>query len=482
LRSFVADADQPVLTRLLDTAERGSCRGEVTLRVDGGVALPVRLGLSPLRLGPETVTAMVVSDETLERQLTAGLEKRVLDRTVDINESRLAALNLLDDAVAARDRLTLTNAALRASEARFRRYFESTLIGIAITSPTKGWVEVNDRLCEMLGYSREELLRMTWSELTDPVDLAADLAQFEHMLAGDIEGYQMEKRFVRKDGRSVPAELSVGCVRLATGRVDYVVALIQDISRRREAEMAMAQITKDLESKNMELERFLYSASHDLKSPLVTVRTFLGYVEQDLAAADTERLAKDMGFIRAATDKMVQLLDDLLEISRAGRLIDIPVTVTFRQLAGDALVSVAGRISERGVTTVVAERDVTLYGDRNRLAEILQNLVDNACKFIGDQKAPHIEIGVEMREAETVFFVRDNGIGIPARYHEKIFDLFERLDTATEGTGIGLALIRRIVEFYEGRIWVESPGPGQGACFYFTLPGALVKPTKGEAL
>jgi signal transduction histidine kinase len=115
-----------------------------------------------------------------------------------------------------------------------------------------------------------------------------------------------------------------------------------------------------------------------------------------------------------------------------------------------------------------------LHGDRLRLEEIWQNLVENACKFMGDQKDPHIEIGVETLKAETVFFVRDNGMGIDPRYHAKVFALFERLDAKAEGTGVGLAIVKRIVDLYMGRIWMESSGLGKGTCFYFTLPGAGV--------
>lgn len=127
--------------------------------------------------------------------------------------------------------------------------------------------------------------------------------------------------------------------------------------------------------------------------------------------------------------------------------------------------------------------DVTLCGDRLRLAEIWQNLVENACKYMGDQKEPRIEIGAETREAGEVFFVRDNGMGIDPRFQSKIFGLFEKLDARTEGTGIGLALVQRIVGGYGGRIWVESAGPGQGACFYFTLPSAVcMESEKGAKL
>ncbi len=235
---------------------------------------------------------------------------------------------------------------------------------------------------------------------------------------------------------------------------------------------------KDLSEKNAELERFLYTASHDLKSPVVTVRSFLGYLEKDLADGNAARAAADIGFIRGAADKMAELLDDLLGISRIGRIISPPALVTLQVLADEALAAVAGKLSERGVRTQVAGGTAALLGDRLRLAEIWQNLVENACKYMGAQKEPRIDIGVETRGAERVFFVRDNGMGIDPRFLVKIFGLFEKLDAKSEGSGVGLAIVARIVGLYGGRIWAESAGEGQGSVFYFTLPGAVDKKTK----
>ena len=240
----------------------------------------------------------------------------------------------------------------------------------------------------------------------------------------------------------------------------------RDITERKRQERGLME-------KNTELERFTYTVSHDLKIPLVTIKTFLGYLEEDMAGPDTERVKQDLIFMHNAADKMGQLLDELLNLVRVGRQSNPPARVTFQELAREAVGLVAGRIIISSAEVQVADAAVVLEGDRPRLVEIWQNLVENACKFVGDQPKPRVEIGVEPRGAETVFFVRDNGAGIDPRYHDKVFGLFEKLNPKTEGMGMGLALIKRIVELYEGRIWVESDGPGQGAKFLFTLPAAV---------
>ena len=206
----------------------------------------------------------------------------------------------------------------------------------------------------------------------------------------------------------------------------------------------------------------------------------MGCLEQDLARSDRERIEKDMHHIHTAAGKMARLLDELLEMSRVGRIVNPPVWVTFQTLVEEALSAVAGRIMERRVEVSLGNESVTLYGDRSRLVEIWQNLVENAVKFMGDQPSPRIEIGTELHGRDTVFFVRDNGIGIDPRHQAKVFGLFEKLDPNHEGTGLGLALVKRIVELYKGTVWLESQGLGQGACFRFTLPEAVKNPNDGE--
>jgi signal transduction histidine kinase len=255
-------------------------------------------------------------------------------------------------------------------------------------------------------------------------------------------------------------------VRDKAGKYFGRIWTFRDITERKRQE-------RELFEKNTELERFTYTVSHDLKSPLVTIKTFLGYLEQDMADSDPGRVKQDLTYMHAAADKMGRLLDELLNLASIGRKMNPTERVPFQKLAREAVELVIGRIITSGVEVQVADANVVLEGDRSRLVEIWQNLVENACKFMGDQPRPRVEIGVEQRGGETVFFVRDNGMGIDPRHQPKVFGLFEKLNPKSEGSGMGLALVKRVVELYQGRIWVESDGPGHGANFLFTLPAAV---------
>lgn len=230
------------------------------------------------------------------------------------------------------------------------------------------------------------------------------------------------------------------------------------------------RLIDELESKNTELEQFTYTVSHDLKSPLVTINGFIGYLERDASSGNMERLKGDVNRIQEAVNKMHQLLNELLELSRVGRMINPPEAIPFEQLVRESMENVHGRLEARGVTVQVRESLPVVYGDKARLIEVMQNLLDNAAKYMGAQTKPHIEIGQEADEnGIPIFYVKDNGIGIPLEQHDRIFGLFNKLDPRSEGTGVGLALVKRIVEVHGGRIWVRSEA-GIGSTFFFTLP------------
>ena len=200
----------------------------------------------------------------------------------------------------------------------------------------------------------------------------------------------------------------------------------------------------------------------------------MGYLEKDIAEGNREQLAKDIQYINGAADKMKLMLDDLLEMSRIGRVETPLVTVSLREVQTEALGSLAGVINERKVDIFMPDTELMLFGDRQRLCQIWQNLIENAIKYSPDTSTPRIELGVNQVNGEPVFFVKDNGIGIDSQYHGKVFGIFDKLDPKSPGSGLGLSMVKRIVENCGGRIWVESEGNGKGSCFFFTLHRAVL--------
>jgi PAS domain S-box-containing protein len=313
---------------------------------------------------------------------------------------------------------------------------------------------------QMLGLSDADLF---------PAELAAEFRAEELKVFAGEPLIDHENTVVFPDGREHTVLTTKLPFRDSEGRICGLVGIGHDITERKRADEALRKSSKELQERNDELTRFTYTASHDLKSPLVTIRVFLGYLEQDTRNQDVEAVKKDRGYIYTAVDKMTRLLDELLKLARVGSKMNPPEEVPLQTVVKDALDMVAGAIIQQGVEVVATKEPIMLYGDRTRLVEVFQNLADNAIKFMGDQPTPRVEIGVEKAGEENVFFVRDNGMGIDPRYQPKVFGLFEKYDPGTKGSGIGLALVKRIVEVHGGKIWVESAGIGKGTTFRFTL-------------
>jgi signal transduction histidine kinase len=234
--------------------------------------------------------------------------------------------------------------------------------------------------------------------------------------------------------------------------------------------MERQKLISQLEANNAELERFTYTVSHDLRNPLVTIKGFLGMLDKDLQDGRKDRISSDFQRIANAADKMDELLSDLLELSRVGRIINTPEEVDFVKLTTEAVELLDARIRSKNITVNISHDLPTVFGDRVRLREVMENLIDNAAKYAENRHSPTIDIGASRKNSEHVIFVRDNGMGIENQHLTKIFGLFEKLDQNSEGTGIGLALIKRIIETHGGKIWVESDGLEKGSTFYFTIP------------
>lgn len=247
-------------------------------------------------------------------------------------------------------------------------------------------------------------------------------------------------------------------------------SLQRELQERIHHEALREKLIGELEERNAELERFAYTVSHDLRNPVITIKGFVGMLEKDVRENKLDRFQSDINRISNAADKMGSLLYDLLTLSRVGRVVNPPEEIDLVTLTREALEMLDERIRASRIEVDVSPRLPVIHADRVRMREVMENLMDNAAKYMGDQPDPRIEIGGEDKEAEVVIHVKDNGIGIEPQFHAKIFGLFEKLDPTIEGTGIGLALVKRIIETHGGRIWVESEGMGKGSTFFFALP------------
>jgi signal transduction histidine kinase len=246
-------------------------------------------------------------------------------------------------------------------------------------------------------------------------------------------------------------------------------ALAASISQLQRSAESLATANRELSERNAELEQFAHTMSHDLKTPLVTIRGFCGFLEEHARKGDVAALPQDLGRISAAAAHMQRLLDELLSFSRAGR-IAARETLALGELARSAVDNVRLRHPGRSFQALVADDLPVVSGDRGRLLEAFEALVDNAVKFGSGRGGLRIEIGQRREAAGRVVFVRDNGIGIDPAYHPKVFGLFEKLDANSEGAGVGLTLVRKIVEAHGGRVWLESEGAGKGTTVLLAFP------------
>ena len=332
------------------------------------------------------------------------------------------------------------------------------------------YIAVNEQFAKTCGMKIKDVIGSTDFEIWQK-----EFA--ERYRANDLEVMQTAQRIHMEEpqldgsGREYWVETIKSPIMNTAGEVIGTVGIAREITERKKAEIERETLITELEAKNVELEQFTYTVSHDLKSPLVTIVGFLAYLEGDARKGDFDRFKQDISRIEQAVNKMQRLLKDLLELSRIGRLMNPPVKILFTDIVNEALDLVRGQIESGHVAIELCDiQNIYINGDHTRLVEVVQNLLDNGSKFMDHQPNPHIKIGsIKNEQDERVFFVEDNGMGIAPQYHERIFGLFNKLNSNTEGTGIGLTLVKRIIEVHGGRIWVESQ-PGEGSTFYFTLP------------
>ncbi len=252
--------------------------------------------------------------------------------------------------------------------------------------------------------------------------------------------------------------------------------LEDEIIERHRLQNEREKVFLELEQRNTELERLAYTLSHELKSPLITIRGFMGYLREDAMGGNIKRLDQDIHRITDGTEKMLHLINELIDLMRVGRIDHMSTEVSLRALIDGAIELVHERLVEKNIKVLIADDLPYVYGDHKLLLEVFQILLENSAKFMGKQSEPRVEIGQRIGQDDLpVFYVCDNGIGIAPRFTERVFGIFDKLDVKSEGTGVGLALVKRIIEVHGGDIWVESDGVGKGSAFCFTIPDSRIK-------
>lgn len=372
-------------------------------------------------------------------------------QTEDITEAKAAAENI------------------RLSEEKFRRAFDYSAIGMAIVGLQGEWVQVNNSLCNMLGYTRQELHHLTFQDITHPDDLEADIGLLKELVAGNRDSYQMEKRYFHKDGQIVWILLTVSMVTDSKKAPLFFISQIVDISARKEAEQRLEKYMSSLEEKNKELEQFTYITSHDLREPLNTISSFVDLIKSDCKEEGNNALLEQLDFISESATRMRDLIRELLDFSRLNRQ-SAHVPVDLKEVVKDVISDLNHSINASKVQIQVEDLPI-VTGNKAQLRILFQNLIGNGVKFRNpDSQDSLITIGSVVRDGNNFIYVRDNGIGIDPQHHKKIFLIFQKLHHREqfEGTGIGLASCKKIVQMHGGEISVESE-TGKGTTFYFTL-------------
>lgn len=335
--------------------------------------------------------------------------------------------------------------------------FHGAPIGIALVGLDGTWLKVNRAVCDMTGYSEEELRQKTFQMITHPDDLDADLELVRRVIEGEIKNYEMEKRYFRADGSTIWALLAVSLVRAPDGSPAYFVSHIQDITARKEAQAVEEALRCELERSNADLEQFASVVSHDLGQPLAIISGYARLLEgsKSLDAAGKDHVAS----IIRSSERMNAMMDGLLGLARLGGLGPVTDECDLVLPLEDAIDALNPTIAETGATVEVGKLPL-VRGDRTQLSRLFQNLIGNSIKF-RSAEPPRVVVEASQLAGRWSVRVTDNGVGIPADKADAVFDVFKRLGSGDQpGEGLGLAIARRIVEQHDGRIWVEQPAAG----------------------
>ena len=353
----------------------------------------------------------------------------------------------------------------------FQNTFEMAAVGVAHVSLDGTWIKVNNKVCDILGYNREQLLSLTFQDITYPEDLDLDLENVSALISGKIDEYDMEKRYIKSNGEIIWANLTVSIVRTDDGSPDYFISVIEDISHRKAIEVNQVRLNDELKYTNDQLTRFAYSASHDMQEPLRKITSFSTSLLSRLGEKELDEKSRfELERISSASRRMKNMIQRLLDLSRSAHVKLNLQEVSTEELFQDAIDQLSVLCQETQAVINVNGSD-RLVCDRSVISNVIENIIRNSIKYKSDSRAPVIDINVLDTNAYSEITFKDNGIGFDNQFNKEIFEPFKRLVSNTEidGTGMGLAICTQLITLHGGTI-NASGKEGVGSTFVIKLP------------
>jgi PAS domain S-box-containing protein len=361
------------------------------------------------------------------------------------------------------------------SEARFRKIFEDGPVGMVMVGADMRFIRANQTFCRMTGYSENELTSLTFKDVTHPEHVTADVGAVNKLLNGEIPLYKTEKRYIRKDGSILWGSLTVSTIRDTTGNFLYFLSMINDITEHKRVEIELERTNKELKERDRLKNEFVSTVTHELRTPLCVFKNIISNALAGVAGPLNPKLRKNLEMATQNIDRLSRIVNDFLDVARieAGRVklavmrVDI-CTIIREVVEAFAPVAMSKKIS---LDTVIPDINVVIEGDRDKIIQVLTNLVGNAVKYI--EPGSHILVTLCDRNEYISVSVHDDGPGIEPKYLDKLFNRFQLGATTVRSgqpsSGLGLTISKEFVEMHQGQIWAESVF-GHGSTFTFTLP------------
>jgi PAS domain S-box-containing protein len=368
----------------------------------------------------------------------------------------------------------LAEESLRRSRKEFQTYFDSGAVGLSVTAPDKTWIEVNQRLCQILGYSKNELLKFTWADISHPDDIIENMNLFQLALDRKIDNYEIDKRFIRKDGSIVYVTLSVVCQRNDDGSLHHLLSSYIDITERKLAEIELVAAKVKAEESDRLKTAFLHNITHEIRTPMNAIMGFSGLINDPNLLPEKRINYTDI--IIKSSNQLLSIITDIVSIAtiEAGQEKvnekEINLNQVFKFIYEQFAANALNKGLELSYKTNLSDEEALIRTDETKLTQILTNLIGNAIKFTDEG---YIDFGYTLLENELEFYVKDSGIGIHPELHSEIFQRFRQVEQSVTrqfgGSGLGLSISKAYVEILGGHIWLISQ-PEKGSIFYFTLP------------